>query len=277
MPDFGLNPLILAGACAVLGLCVGSFLNVVIHRLPAMISWDGDESSSEAPPNLVSPPSSCPRCGTRIRPWHNIPLVSYLLLGGRCASCSQPISRRYPAVELLGAGIAVGMLYLTDTPLAFAGGLIFSYSLLALLLIDFEHYLLPDLLTLPLLWVGLLLNTGQLYTTLDNAVFGAVAGYLTLWAVYHLFRLLTGKEGMGYGDFKLTAAIGAWLGWTMLPLVILAASTLGAVVGGIYLLVSSKGRDHPIPFGPFLAIAGWIAMFRGPDIVDRYLGFLGVR
>ncbi len=269
--------MILVGACAVLGLCVGSFLNVVIHRLPAMITWDEDESSSGAPPNLVSPPSSCPDCGARIRPWHNIPVVSYLLLRGRCASCSQPISRRYPAVELLGAAIAVAMLYLADTPLGFAGGLIFSYSLLALLLIDLEHYLLPDLVTLPLLWVGLMLNTGQLYTTLDTAVFGAVAGYLALWSVYHLFRLLTGKEGMGYGDFKLTAAIGAWLGWTMLPLVILAASTLGAVVGGIYLLVSSKGRDHPIPFGPFLAVAGWIAMFWGHDIVDRYLGFLGVQ
>ncbi len=279
MPDYGIHPLLLLGACTLAGLCVGSFLNVVIHRLPAMVTWDEDaHDPGVRPPNLVTPPSSCPHCGSRIRPWHNIPLIGFFVLGGRCANCSQPISRRYLVVELMGGAIAAAMLVLTDSPATYAAGLVFSYALLALFVIDLEHYLLPDVVTLPLLWCGLLFNaaSGHAYAELDAAVYGAVIGYLALWSVYHLFRLLTGKEGMGYGDFKLTAAIGAWLGWQMLPLVILLGSTLGALVGGLYLLLSSKGRDHPIPFGPFLAGAGWIAMFWGQDLIDGYLGFLGV-
>lgn len=274
---FELNPFVLYASAVILGLCVGSFMNVVIHRLPkmvehAMFAPDDDRS---APPNLIVPPSSCPQCGAAIRVRDNIPIVSYLLLKGRCAHCGAAISLRYPVVEFLGALLFVFVVAWLDTPLQMAGALIFSFSLLALLFIDLKHYLLPDLITLPLLWCGLLFNINGTFTDLSSAVVGAVVGYMVLWTVYHLFRLLTGKEGMGYGDFKLVAAIGAWLGWQMLPLVILLGSVIGAIVGGIFLAVSRRGRDHPIPFGPFLAGAGWVAMFWGGEIVDGYLQLTG--
>jgi len=230
-----------------------------------------------SPPNLFSPPSSCPQCGARIRATQNIPVVSYLALKGKCASCGAAISRRYPLVEILGAVLFVFVVATLDTPLAIAGGLVFSFCLLALVFIDLDTYLLPDLVTLPLLWIGLLVNIPGTYIDLSSAVIGAVAGYLVLWSVYHGFRLLTGKEGLGYGDFKLVAAIGAWLGWQMQPLVILLASVIGAVVGGVYLKMSRRGRDHPIPFGPFLAGAGFAAMFWGDAIVGSYLQFAGIR
>jgi len=282
----GLHPAFLFTGAAVLGLCVGSFLNVVIHRLPRMVDYaQGDvegetrtrAETASPPPNLISPSSSCPQCGARIRAMQNIPVVSYLALKGKCASCGAAISRRYPLVEILGALLFVFVVATLDTPLAIAGGLVFSYCLLALVFIDLETYLLPDLITLPLLWIGLLVNIPGIFIDLPSAVIGAVGGYLVLWIVYHGFRLLTGKEGLGYGDFKLVAAIGAWLGWQMLPLVILLASVIGAVVGGVYLKMSRRGRDHPIPFGPFLAGAGFVAMFWGDAIVGGYLQFAGIR
>lgn len=281
----GLHPALVLSAAAVLGLCVGSFLNVVIHRLPRMVEYAQGDLEGEtrapaeggSPPNLFSPPSRCPQCGRRIRVTQNIPVVSYLALKGKCASCGAAISRRYPLVEILGAVLFVFVVATLDTPLAIAGGLVFSFCLLALVFIDLETCLLPDLITLPLLWIGLLVNISGTFIDLPSAVIGAVAGYFVLWIVYHGFRLLTGKEGLGYGDFKLVAAIGAWLGWQMLPLVILLASVIGAVVGGVYLKMSRRGRDHPIPFGPFLAGAGFVAMFWGDAIVGGYLQFAGIR
>lgn len=274
-----LHPFVLLSAAVVLGLCIGSFLNVVIHRLPRMIDphIDGDAADETRPAqNLFSPPSSCPRCHAHIRVRDNIPIVSYLALRGKCAYCNAPISARYPLVELLGAAMFVFVAITVPDTSAMFGTLVFSFALLALLFIDLEHYLLPDLITIPLVWCGLLFNISGTFVDLPSAVIGAVAGYLTLWSVFHIFRLLTGKEGLGYGDFKLVAAIGAWLGWQMLPLVILIASVVGAVVGGIYLAKSKRGRDHPIPFGPFLAGAGWVAMFWGEDILRVYFQLAGL-
>jgi leader peptidase (prepilin peptidase) / N-methyltransferase len=274
-----LHPLVLFPAAILFGLCIGSFLNVVIHRLPRMIDpqIDGGETDQTRPaPNLFSPPSSCPQCHTQLRVRDNIPVVSYVALRGRCAHCGARISPRYPLVELLGAALCVFVVMTTPVSAAMFGILVFSFGLLALLFIDLEHYLLPDLITLPLMWCGLLFNISGTFVDLPSAVIGAVCGYLVLWSVFHVFRLLTGKEGLGYGDFKLVAAIGAWLGWQMLPLVILIASVVGAVVGGIYLAVSKRGRDHPIPFGPFLAGAGWLAMFWGEEMIDLYFQFAGI-
>jgi leader peptidase (prepilin peptidase)/N-methyltransferase len=262
------------------GLCVGSFLNVVIHRLPKMLDqrWRADcaEMSGQPEPaspryNLVVPRSACPACDHPISAMENIPVVSWLVLGGRCRACKAAISPRYPIVELLGATLAVGaVLRFGATPAAVAAaGLLFS--LLALTFIDFDTQLLPDDLTLPLLWAGLIVNLRGMFVPLESAVIGAVAGYLALWTIYWLFKLIRGKEGMGYGDFKLLAALGAWLGWQMLPLIILLSSAVGAAIG-IGLLVF-KGRDHniPIAFGPYLAIAGGCALFAGSSLLHMLM------
>ncbi len=270
------HPALLFAAAIVVGLTLGSFLNVVIHRLPGMVDPRLVGGDAEGTGDLFSPPSNCPACHVPIRARENIPVVSYLLLRGKCAHCGEPISIRYPVVEILGAVLCAFALVMLQTPPAILGALIFSFCLLALVCIDLEHYLLPDLITLPLMWCGLLFNISGVFADLPSAVIGAVAGYLALWSVFHVFKLITGKEGLGYGDFKLAAAIGAWLGWQMLPLVILLASVIGAVVGGIYLAVSRRGRDHPIPFGPFLAGAGWVAMFWGEQILGAYLQFAGL-
>jgi leader peptidase (prepilin peptidase)/N-methyltransferase len=257
------------------GLCIGSFLNVVIHRLPKMLEqrWrldcaemTGQAETASARYNLVVPRSACPACGHGITALENIPVVSWLVLGGKCRACKAPISLRYPLVELLGAALAVGAVLRfgpTLTALAAAGLL---FSLLALTFIDFDTQLLPDDITLPLLWAGLLVNLGGMFVPLQSAVVGAIAGYLVLWTIYWLFKLIRGKEGMGYGDFKLLAALGAWVGWQMLPVIILLSSAVGAIIG-ISLLVF-KGRDHnvPIAFGPYLAIAGGFALFAGPSL-----------
>lgn len=273
----------LLAAAVTVGLVVGSFLNVVVHRLPRMLErqWREDcaeAAGSEAPAaeryNLVVPPSTCPACGRRIRPWENIPLVSYALLRGRCRGCGARISARYPAIEALSGALAVLLAWRFGPTPAFAGALLFAWMLLAASAIDLERYLLPDVLTLPLLWCGLLFNLADVYAPLSAAVIGAIAGYAVLWLVYHGFRLLTGKEGMGRGDFKLLAALGAWCGWRMLPLIILAGALLGAVVGGTWLLAGRRGREHPIPFGPFLAAAGLLALLAGPAIVSAYLGWI---
>jgi leader peptidase (prepilin peptidase) / N-methyltransferase len=267
---------------AVVGLCVGSFLNVVIHRLPKMLDrgWReqcadlAGEAVGDAPAyNLIVPRSQCPSCGHKIGALENIPVVSYLVLRGHCLACRAPISARYPIVELLAAGLAVAaVLRFGATPAAVAAS-VFLWMLLALTLIDFDTQLLPDNLTLPLLWTGLLANLlgAAPIANLRDAVIGAIAGYLTLWIVYWLFKLIRGKEGMGYGDFKLLAALGAWLGWQMLPLIVLLSSVVGAAIG--ISLVVFKGRDHQIPlaFGPYLAIAGAIALFFGRSLIAIYL------
>lgn len=264
---------------------MGSFLNVVIHRLPKMMEreWQAhcDESSGkETKPaphyNLLVPRSACPHCGHAITALENIPVISYLLLRGKCKDCGKPISPRYPVVEALSGLLSAFAAWHFGFGLAACASLLFIWAMLALTFIDFDTQLLPDDITLPLLWVGLLFNLPGAFTKLDSAVTGAAAGYLALWAVYWLFKLATGKEGMGYGDFKLLAAIGAWLGWQMLPLVILLSSLVGAVVG-IFLIVAARhGRNIPIPFGPYLAGGGLIALFWGQALTQSYLQMIAV-
>ena len=275
------SPALYVSVAALLGLMIGSFLNVVIHRLPRMMEseWrdqcsamDGEDAPPAAPYNLVAPRSACPSCGHMISAWENIPVISWLLLRGRCAHCKTPISPRYPIVEAL-TGIISGYIawHFGFGPTAMAA-LLFAWALLALTFIDFDTQLLPDSITQPLIWLGLLLNLNGVFTSLNEALVGAVAGYLTLWSVYWLFKLVTKKEGMGYGDFKLLAAIGAWLGWQMLPLVILLSSLVGAVVGLSLILFAGHGRQIPIPFGPYLAGGGLIALLWGKQITQAYLG-----
>lgn len=276
------SPAAFAGAAAVLGLLVGSFLNVAIHRLPKMMEreWreqcsalDGAEAPPAAPYNLVVPRSACPACGHPVGAWENIPLLSWLALRGRCAHCRASISPRYPIVEAL-TGLFSGYIawHFGFGPAALAA-LPFTWALIALTFIDLDTQLLPDSITQPLLWAGLLLNLNGLFTGLDSALVGAVAGYLALWSIYWLFKLIAKKEGMGYGDFKLLAAIGAWLGWQMLPLVILLSSLVGAAVGISMILFAGHGRQVPVPFGPYLAGGGLIALLWGKSITQAYLGF----
>lgn len=265
-----------------LGLIFGSFGNVVIGRLPRMLErqWKEDcagvqglEESTKERYNLAYPKSHCPSCLTPIRWYDNIPVLSYLLLKGRCRACGTHISVRYPLTELATAGLAVMAIGVFGFgPLGLAYGILL-YVLLLLTLIDAEHMLLPDQLTLPLLWLGLLLSISVLPVTPVDAIIGAAAGYLVLWSVYWLFRLLTGKEGMGYGDFKLLAVLGAWLGWHALPLIVLLSSLVGALYGMVLLATKKHGRDRPMPFGPFLAIAGAISLFFGQDIYQWYWSF----
>jgi leader peptidase (prepilin peptidase)/N-methyltransferase len=266
----------------VLGLLVGSFLNVVIHRLPIMLErrWraqcqelDGQAVSGTERYNLVVPRSRCPRCGHRISALENIPLVSFAWLRGKCAACAQPISWRYPSVELLSGLLCAAVAWHFGFSLAVVGGLLLTWALLALSFIDYDHQLLPDDITLPLLWLGLALNVVGTYTPLSSAVIGTLAGYLSLWLIYQIFRLLTGREGMGYGDFKLFAAFGAWLGWQQLPLIILLSSFLGALVGVGFIVLRGRDRSLPIPFGPFLCLAGWVALLWGDEITRAYLQF----
>lgn len=280
-----LAPLEAALAAGIFGLAIGSFLNVVIHRLPKMMErrWRAEcaevAADNRAPPqvaeeetyNLVVPRSRCPSCSRPIKATENIPIVSYLVLGGKCAGCKTPISLRYPAVELI-TGLLAGytVWHFGATP-AGAAALLFVFAMIALTFIDLDTFFLPDDITLPLLWVGLLANIAGLHTDLASAVIGAAAGYLSLWLVFWLFKFATGKEGMGYGDFKLLAAIGAFLGWQMLPLVILLSSLVGAVIGIAMMIFARHGRETPIPFGPYLAIAGLIALFHGATINRNYL------
>ncbi|WP_194756287.1 prepilin peptidase [Aliidiomarina indica] len=262
-----------------LGLIFGSFGNVVVGRLPRMLElqWKRDcaEASGETPPpaerfNLAYPNSQCPSCHSAIRWYDNIPVLSYLLLKGRCRACGVHISLRYPMTEVISAALAViAVLSFGFTMLGLAYA-VFLYILLLLTLIDAEHMLLPDQLSLPLLWLGLLLSISVLPITPVEAIVGAAAGYLFLWSVYWLFRLVTGKEGMGYGDFKLLAVLGAWLGWQALPLIVLLSSLVGAIYGIVVLAMKNQGRDRPMPFGPFLAIAGGISLFYGQDIYQWY-------
>ncbi|MGE5470159.1 MAG: prepilin peptidase [Bacteroidota bacterium] len=268
---------------AVLGLCIGSFLNVVIHRLPRMMEqeWRAQcaELSGETQPpgellTLATPRSRCPSCGHQITALENIPLLSYLLLKGKCSDCGTHISVRYPLIELATALLSAATVWHFGPTLQAAGALLLVWSLVALAAIDLDTQLLPDSITLPLLWLGLAFNLGSTYVDLSAAVVGAMAGYLALWSVFWLFKLLTGKEGMGYGDFKLLGALGAWLGWQMLPTIILLSSMVGAAVGITLIVVARHGRNVPIPFGPYLAAAGAIALFWGPQLTQRYLGLI---
>ncbi len=274
------SPAILITFAVLFGLMVGSFLNVVIHRLPKMLErqWRAecaDLTGAAAAPaetfNLLVPRSACPKCGHKITALENIPVASYLALGGKCSACKTPISPRYPMVEALSGMLSGYIAWRYGLSAAMFGALIFSWAMIALAFIDLDTFYLPDSITLPLLWLGLLVNTGAVFTDLHSAVIGAVAGYLALWTVFWGYKFATGKEGMGYGDFKLLAAIGAWLGWQMLPLSILLSSLLGAAVGIGLITLARHGRNVPIPFGPYLAIAGLVALFWGEPLTRQYL------
>jgi leader peptidase (prepilin peptidase)/N-methyltransferase len=277
------SPPLFIGVCAVLGLLVGSFLNVVIHRLPKMLErgWHaqcaelrGEETAPGKPYNLLTPRSACPHCHHAISALENIPVLSYLLLRGKCRGCHAAISLRYPIIEAI-SGILCGFAaWHFGFGLAAIGAILLIWALLTLTAIDFDTQLLPDDITLPLIWVGLLFNLYGAFTTLHDAVLGAIAGYIALWAVYWLFKLATGKEGMGYGDFKLLAALGAWLGWQLLPLIIILSSLVGAVIGIALIVAVKRGRDIPIPFGPYLAGGGLIALFWGQTLTQNYLQLL---
>lgn len=275
------DPWVFALAAGLFGLAIGSFLNVVIHRLPIMMEREwavqcaelrGETPPAHEPLSLVRPRSRCPACGHRIGALENVPILSWLLLRGRCKACGERISARYPVVEAVtGALFAFAAWRFGFGPAGLAAlGLV--AALIALAAIDFDTQLLPDDITLPLVWAGLAMNAFAVFTDLRSALFGAMAGYLLLWTVYWLFKLTTGREGMGYGDFKLLAALGAWFGWQMLPLVVLASSLVGAVVGIGLLVFGGHRRETPIPFGPYLALAGVIALFWGKSLTRIYLG-----
>jgi len=286
---FAAWPLALLVLTALVGLVAGSFLNVVAYRLPIMmeLAWRAqcaelDTHAVPVPPhaktgrfNLAWPPSTCPQCGKEIAVAHNVPVLSYLALRGRCAGCGTRISVRYPIVEAVAAVLGVAVAYAFGPSWQTVAALGFTWSLLALTLIDLDHQLLPDSITLSLLWAGIVLAAfpiggKALFADLHSSVVGAVAGYLALWTVYQLFKLATGKEGMGYGDFKLLAAIGAWLGWQKLPLVILLSAAVGSVVGLTLIVAGGRSRHVPIPFGPYLALAGWIALLWGEPLIRLY-------
>lgn len=266
------SPPLLAAVCLVLGAVVGSFLNVVAYRLPLMLERQGrgDGGVDPARFDLLRPASHCPQCKTAVAWRHNVPLFGWLWLRGRCAACRAPIPARYPVIELISGLLAAGVaLHFGPTPAALAA-MTLSFVLLTLTVIDIDHMLLPDAITLPGIWAGLLVNLNGTFTTIESSVVGAVAGYLTLWLVYHLFKWLTGKEGMGYGDFKLLALLGAWLGWQALPACLLLASLVGTVYGLASILLRRRDAQNPFPFGPFLAIAGWINLMWGELVLGVY-------
>ena len=282
------NSTVLLLTTGILGLVVGSFLNVVIYRLPIMLdrSWRQqcaellDVPSTTAEPakpfNLIVPRSSCPFCGHAIGAVENIPVFSYLIQKGRCRHCDNPISPRYPAVEILTAVLSIVVVWKLGFSYQTVAALILTWSLIALSFIDIDRQILPDAITLPLLWIGLLISLSGAFSTPQESIIGAVLGYLSLWSLYHLFRLLTGKEGMGYGDFKLLGMFGAWLGWQYLPITILASSLVGAIFGIAMLILGRHRKGTPMPFGPYLAIAGWVAMLWGPEINQAYLQATGL-
>jgi leader peptidase (prepilin peptidase)/N-methyltransferase len=290
---FDVWPAALFVVCGLVGLVVGSFLNVVAYRLPIMmeLAWRRELESHAREPliaptqaqgeryDLVWPRSACPSCGAPIAAWHNVPILSYLWLKGRCAACRAPVSKRYPIVEGLAAALGLVVAYEFGPTLQTVAALGFTWTLLALALVDFDTKLLPDSMTLPLMWAGLLLGLvhvggAPLFTDLYSSVLGAAAGYLSLWTVYQLFKLATGKEGMGYGDFKLLAAVGAWLGWQLLPVVILLSAAMGSIVGLSLVVLGGRSRHASIPFGPYLAAAAWIALIWGRDLISWYAQFL---
>jgi len=263
----------------ILGAMIGSFLNVVILRVPLLLEYDWrcqcrellelEQGEEARPPGVIISRSKCPKCGHGIRAYENIPLISYLFLGGKCSACKTGISIRYPTVELLTAVLFVMTIWHFGPNLQGLTALFLTAFLVAMAGIDIDHQLLPDNMTIPLMWAGIVLSFWSVHIDLSSSIAGAIAGYLILWSIYHLFRLLTGKEGMGYGDFKLLAALGAWMGWQMLPLIVLLSSVVGAVVGLTLMGTGHLKKDRPMPFGPFIAAAGWIALVWG----DRIMGF----
>ncbi len=278
-------PAILYTSTFILGLIIGSFLNVVIYRLPIMIESDWREQCAELNENesavatktrfnLVTPRSRCSNCGTMIKSWHNIPVFSFLFLKGKCTFCDAPISIQYPLVELLTAMLSLIVVVKFGFTVPGFAALCLTWSLIALSVIDLKHTLLPDNITLPLLWFGLLLSLSGQFVSATEAIIGAIAGYLILWSVYWIFKLVTGKEGMGYGDFKLLAMLGAWMGWEALPGIILLSSLVGALVGISMIAFAGHDRRIPIPFGPYLAAAGWIYLLYGQEISNAYLNLL---
>ena len=278
------EPLVFVTFSVIFGLMVGSFLNVVIHRLPKMMEREwrnnclelqgkeaAEEDKAQTKYTIVTPRSACPKCGHNITALENIPIISYLMLGGKCKGCKTGISLRYPLIEAL-TGALIGLVaYHYGYSYAALFAFIFVFALVALTFIDFDTQLLPDDITLPLLWLGLLFNLNAGFTDLKSAVIGAILGYLILWSVYWAFKLVTGKEGMGYGDFKLLGAIGAWFGWQMLPAVILLSSVFGALIGIGLIVFKGKGGGTAIPFGPFLALGGIAALFFGQQLMQFYL------
>ena len=285
--ELGLSQTALAAVGGIFGLLLGSFLNVVILRLPARMygEWRRDalhylgleDEPQTQVINLSKPASHCPVCGAPIKPQHNIPLISYLLLRGRCNACGASISIQYPLIELLAALLAGFFVYQYGVSINSLYGIIFSYSLLVLATIDLHEKLLPDEITLPLLWLGLFANLNNHFVALNSAVLGAIAGYLSLWFVFWAFKLLTGKEGMGYGDFKLLAALGAWMGWQILPMVIFLSTAVSALVGIGAIVFAGRNKDIPMAFGPYLAMAGWIAFVWGDTILKNYLVLFDLR
>ena len=288
---FQYHPIALPIAILILSLLIGSFLNVVILRYPIMLfrSWLIDSKdlaenlpehsalkNLESPYTLSKPASHCPRCQKPVKAWQNIPIISYLLLKGKCSGCNESgqetkISIRYPLVELATGLLSLALLIKFPWSIQLAAMLVFTWSLVAMSMIDIDHQILPDTMTLSLMWLGLILNIDNTFVDLQSAVIGAVAGYLSLWSVYWLFKLATGKDGMGFGDFKLLAALGAWFGWQFLPMIILLSSMVGAVVGIAGILIMGRDKNIPIPFGPYLAAAGWIAAMWGHEIMEWYL------
>lgn len=293
---FSLNPMAFAIVCGLLGLLIGSFLNVVIYRLPIMLERDWHEQcvefleediaadkvhlpqkeDSQKRFDLISPSSHCPKCNHKIRAWENIPVLSYLILGRKCRQCHTPISFRYPFVELLTGVLSFIVAWHFGFSEQAAAALLLTWTLIALSFIDYDTQLLPDAITIPMVWVGLLLSLGVVYVDPATSIIGATAGYLSLWCVFQLFKLITGKEGMGFGDFKLLAVLGAWFGWKMLPVIILLSSFAGAVIGISLIVLKQQNKDKPIPFGPYLAIAGWLAMLYGDELISYYFQFAAI-
>ena len=284
---FESSPWLFYSTILFLGLCVGSFLNVVAYRLPLMMQRDWKNECHEflelAPPsfdkrlatiNLSTPASACPNCGHNLRAWENIPVISYLLLRAKCSSCKTGISAQYPVVEFLTGLASLTVAYKFGVTLQTVTALFFTWALIALTLIDLKEQLLPDNITLPLLWFGIFISLFDVFTDLQSSVIGAIAGYLILWSVFHLFKLITKKDGMGFGDFKLLSALGAWVGFTYLPQIILISSVVGSIAGISMLILGKTKQQQPIPFGPYLAIAGWIALLWGEQINTSYLSFL---
>ena len=279
------TPAVVLLLIAVLGLAVGSFLNVVILRLPPRLAWQWQTSAGtpgtvadppKPPPGLVRPGSRCPTCKQSIHWWENIPLLSYVLLRGRCSHCDAHISLRYPAVEALTALLSITVVWVLGLDWQLAAALILTWGLIVLSFVDLDHMLLPDVITLPLLWLGLLVNLAGGFCDIGSAVIGAVSGYLVLWIIFHVYRMISGREGFGYGDFKLLAALGAWLGWQMLPLVLLLASLCGAVIGITLIMLTPREARQPLPFGPYLAVAGWIVLLWGDALLTAYLQFAAI-
>ncbi|MBQ62233.1 MAG: prepilin peptidase [Gammaproteobacteria bacterium] len=278
-------PAAVAGIAFMFGSIIGSFLNVVVYRLPLMIEEDWKQQANEilgnkVQPidrvfNLVWPNSHCPSCQNDIKPWENIPILSYIFLKGKCAHCDASISWRYPAVELLTGILTVAIIMVFGPTPVCLWACVLTWALIALSLIDYDTQLLPDDITLPLMWLGLVVNYFGLITNLQDAFIGACLGYLSLWSVFHIFKLVTGKDGMGYGDFKLLAMLGAWLGWQLIPLIIILSSLAGTVIGGI-LIGFGRDKAKPLSFGPCLAVAGWIALIWGEQITRSYLQFTGL-